>query len=145
MPINYENTDIKGVSYNGTSIDKVIYNDVVVWEAWKPWSTSFRNPSSGWISWSPSQAYEYKIPDNVKVTYAWLRSATDGENTGTWVGIDGWDGSRWVEIVRVPQKNWDQECSASWPDGCPYTNLKFLMGGRSLKRYHNIKMNGFTK
>ena len=60
MPINYENTDIKGVSYNGTSIDKVIYNGTVVWESiqhktgnlYYPTSNTSLNPNFTISDWS---------------------------------------------------------------------------------------------
>lgn len=106
MPIVMNETNIEDVIYNGTQLDKVVCDGVVVWEAFveASWQTNtYINTGAGHTqSWT--KEWEHNFGFDTRPTKLSIWSNNNAGNTLTW-RFYGWNGSSWDELATIKSQS----------------------------------------
>lgn len=147
MSLTFNGTEIENVLYNGTQLDKVTYNDTTVWENWKSWSASGRNPSSGYSDYSLEYTYTYSVPSNVKVKSISLTAYCRKVNEENLVNaiIKVYYNGAWHKVSEGGAAGY--ESSTSWANSNDYkiTQIQFIAGGLTLPKALSWSVSGLQK
>lgn len=147
MALQVNGTEVSSVTLNGTVLDKVTVNGTTVWENWKSWSASGRNPSSGYSDYALNYTYTYTVPSNVKVKSIGLTGYCQKVNEENLVNaiIKIYYNGAWHQVAEGGAKGY--ESYASWTNSNDYqiTQIQFIAGGLTLPKALSWSVSGLQK
>lgn len=137
-------TEPSNFKLGSVQISKICKGLVTLWENWKSWSASGRNPSSGYSDYSLNYTYTYSVPSNVKVKSIGLTAYCQKVNEENLVNaiIKVYYNGAWHKVSEGGASG--DASYTSWTNSNDYkiTQIQFIAGGLTLPKALSWSISG---